>query len=244
MSLVLALDHSDIKIFPYRLDDTTPGDQSIPRVIVHNQIEEAIAVSLLLVLVAAKIGQWKLEDAYNKTIQMLSRQHPQAGSQQNDFRSEDTEITAIGTALGSSHTRPTDNTNDVATLDVLVLLLEGNIALGVLELAHDLYGHALGLADVEAESVRRNSDGHDAETHLDLGLVQLISTLKVLVVQKEVRQTGVSIKLVGVWVGRLGGAEGVDLLAPDLEVLVGRADLVSSVVSRVQSIHTAQLQPP
>ena len=175
---------------------------------------------------------------------MLSGQHPQAGSQKNDFRGEDTEITAIGTALGSSHTWPADNTDDVSALDDLVLLLEGNIALGVLELAHDLYGHALGLADVEAESVRRNSDGHDAETHLDLGLVQLISTLQVLVVQKEVRQTGVSIELVGVWVGRLGCAEGVDLLAPDLEVLVGRADLVSNVVSRVQSIRTAQPQPP
>jgi hypothetical protein len=161
---------------------------------------------------------------------MLSRQHPQARSQQDDFRSEDTEITAIGTALGSSHTGPADNTDDVSALNDLVLLLEGNIALGVLELAHDLYGHAFGLADVEAESVRRNSDGHDAKTHLDLGLVQLISTLQVLVVQKELRQTGVSVELVGVWVGRLGGAEGVDLLASDLEVLVGRAGLVSNVV--------------
>ena len=185
-------------------------------------------MSLFLVLVAAITGQWKLEDDYTKTLQMFSGQHPQARSQQDDFRSEDTEITAIGTALGSSHTRPADNTNDITTLDVLVLLLEGNITLGVLELAHDLYGHALGLADVEAESVRRNADRHYAKTHLDLGLLQLISTLEVLVVQKEVRQTGVSIELVGVWVGRLGGAEGVDLLASDLEVLVGCAGLVSN----------------
>jgi hypothetical protein len=161
---------------------------------------------------------------------MLSGQHPQAGSQQNDFRGEDTEVTTVGAVLGCSHTGPADNTNDVSALDVLVLLLERNIALGVLELAHDLYSHSLGLADVEAESVRRNSNGHDAETHLDLGLAQLISTLQVLVVQKEVRQAGVSIELVGVWVGRLGCAEGVDLLASDLEVLVGRADLVSNVV--------------
>ena len=187
-------------------------------------------MSLFLVLVAAITGQWKLEDDYTKTLQMFSGQHPQARGQQNDFRGEDTEITAIGAALGSSHARPADNTDDVSALDVFVLLLEWNITLGVLKLAHDLYIHALGLADVEAASVRRNADRHYAETHLDLGLVQLISTLEVLVVQKEVRQTGVSIELVGVRVGRLGGAEGIDLLASDLEVLVGCAGLVSNVV--------------
>lgn len=46
-----------------------------------------------------------------------------------------------------------DSKLQTSTLDVLVLLLEGNIALGVLQLAHDLDCQAFALANVEAEGI-------------------------------------------------------------------------------------------
>lgn len=152
--------------------------------------------------------------------QVLGGQHPQAGSEENDLLSEDTEVSTIGAVLRSSDTRPADDTNDVSTLDVLVLLLERNIALGVLELAHDLDGLSLGLADVEAEGVRGRTDRHDPQANLNLDICELLTSLEVLVVEQEVRQAGVCVELVRVWVGVLGGAQGVDLVTADLEVLV------------------------
>lgn len=101
--------------------------------------------------------------------------------------SENAKITTIGAVVGSGHAGPTNYANDVAALDVLVLLLERNISLGILELAHDLHSQAFRLADVEAKRVRRDADRHDAQTHLHFGLAQFFSALHVLVVQQEAR---------------------------------------------------------
>jgi hypothetical protein len=78
-------------------------------------------------------------------LQVLGGQHPQAGCEEDDLGGEDAELT-VTALLGGSAARETDDTDNVATLDVLVLLREGDIALGVLQLAHDLDGDALGLA--------------------------------------------------------------------------------------------------
>lgn len=69
--------------------------------------------------------------------------------------SEDTKISTVWAVLGSGDTRPTNYADDVSTLNVLVLLLERNVALGVLELAHNLDSLSFGLADVEAKRIRR-----------------------------------------------------------------------------------------
>lgn len=64
--------------------------------------------------------------------------------------------------MSISRVRDADARGDGAlrtsTLNVLVLLLEGNIALCILQLAHDLDGLALGLAHVEAECVGAGPD--------------------------------------------------------------------------------------
>lgn len=85
---------------------------------------------------------------------MLGGQHPQAGGEEYDLLGENTEVSTVGAVLGCSHTRPSNNSDDVTTLDVLVLLLKRNVALGVLELAHNLHSLSLSLANVKAERVR------------------------------------------------------------------------------------------
>lgn len=77
--------------------------------------------------------------------QMLSWQHPQAGGKKNDLTSKDAEL-ALSTLLGVRSAWETDDTNDVSTLDVLVLFLKGHIGLGLLLLTHDLDGNTLGFA--------------------------------------------------------------------------------------------------
>lgn len=106
-----------------------------------------------------------------------------------------------------------------------MLLLERNIALGVLELAHDLHSLSFGLADVEAECVTRRPDGHDAQTDPDLDILQLVAPLQVLVIQKEVWQPGVGVELVRVGIRVFRGSQCVDLVG-SYELLV--ANMVGS----------------
>jgi hypothetical protein len=76
---------------------------------------------------------------------VLRWQHPQAGREKNDFASEDTQFT-LTTLLGTGATWESDDTDDISTLDVLMLLLEGYVGLGFLQLTHDLDVDTLSLA--------------------------------------------------------------------------------------------------
>jgi hypothetical protein len=76
---------------------------------------------------------------------VLRWQHPQAGREKNHLAREDTQLT-LTTLLWASATWISDDTNDVSTLDVLMLLLEGYVGLGFLQLTHDLDIDTLSLA--------------------------------------------------------------------------------------------------
>jgi hypothetical protein len=78
-------------------------------------------------------------------LQMLGWQHAQAWCEEDDLAGKDTEL-SLTTLLGVCSAGETNHTNDVSTLDVLVLLLEWYIGLGFLQLAHDLNGNTLCLA--------------------------------------------------------------------------------------------------
>lgn len=108
---------------------------------------------------------------------MFGGQHPQAWGEENNLLGENTEVSTVRAVLGGSHTGPSNNTDDVTTLDVLVLLLKRNVALGVLELAHDLHSLSLGLANVEAERVRGRTDRHDPQANLCLDILELLPSL-------------------------------------------------------------------
>lgn len=62
---------------------------------------------------------------------MLRWQHPQAGSKEDHFAREDTQL-AFTTLLGTCATWEADDTDDVSTLDVLMLLLKRYVGLGFL----------------------------------------------------------------------------------------------------------------
>jgi hypothetical protein len=76
---------------------------------------------------------------------VLRRQHPQAGCEKDDLAREDTQL-ALTTLLGACASGEANDTNDVSSLDVLVLGLEGCVGLRLLQLAHDLDVGALCLA--------------------------------------------------------------------------------------------------
>ena len=76
---------------------------------------------------------------------MFRWQHSQARSEKDYFAREDTQL-ALTTLLGTCATWEADDTDDVSTLDVLMLLLKRYVGLGFLQLAHDLNLGALSLA--------------------------------------------------------------------------------------------------
>lgn len=69
---------------------------------------------------------------------------------------------------------------------------------------------------------------HDAETDANLLVGLSLSLLEVRVVANIVGELVVGVELVRVRVGLLGGAESVDLVGPDLEILL---QLVSNQIS-------------
>jgi hypothetical protein len=79
---------------------------------------------------------------------VLRRDGVQAGRQENDLGGEDRKFT-IGAILGAGTARETDDTNNISSAQMLVLSLEGDIARGVLGLAHDLHLDTFGTDIVE-----------------------------------------------------------------------------------------------
>jgi hypothetical protein len=102
-------------------------------------------VALFLVLVATVTVSTVASMPAGDVLQVLGRQHLQAWCEQDHLPGEDAEL-ALTTLLGTCPAWEPDDADDVSALDVLVLLLEGNVGLGFLQLTHDLDGDALSLA--------------------------------------------------------------------------------------------------
>lgn len=179
------------------------GDEDVAGLVVHDQIQVALAEALLLVL----------------QTEVLGRDGVQAGRKKDHLRSEDGQLT-VGTVLGAGTAGETDDTDDVTTAEVLVLSLERHAASGVLSLSDDLDLDTLGADIVEDQlgagsTLSVNTTG-DADG--DLGL--LLALGETLVISEVLAQIIGNLELVGVGVGVLGLAQLVDSLAADLEVLL------------------------
>lgn len=146
----------------------------------------------------------------------------QAGGQKNKLSGEDREL-AIVTVLGGGTAGETDNSDNITTTDVLVLLLEGGAASGELGLTHDLDLDTLGAEIIEEKLVARGALGVDTTSKADADLGLLFALGERGIVGKELAQIGVDLELVGVRVGALGLAQLIDSLAADLEVLLDGA---------------------
>jgi hypothetical protein len=83
--------------------------------------------------------------AVGMVLQVLCGQHPQAWCEEDDLAGKDTQLT-LTTLLGTCAAGVPNDTDDVASLDVLVLVRKGDVGLGLLQLAHDLDRGALCLA--------------------------------------------------------------------------------------------------
>jgi hypothetical protein len=177
---------------------------------------------------------------------MLCRQHAQAWCEQDDFTGKDAEL-ALTTLLGTCAAWVSNDADDVSTLNVLVLLLEGSVGLGLLQLAHDLNGHTFSLAynksatikssmfevrtNVEVQRIGGGPLCHDAETNANLLFRLRLALLEMRKVAYIVCDPVVDVELVWVRVRFLGGPERIDLVGADLEILLGH---VSDFLSQWQ----------
>lgn len=152
---------------------------------------------------------------------MLGRDGVQARCQKHNLRREDGKFT-IGPVLGATTARESNNTNNITSPEVLMLLLKGDAAGSVLALAHDLYLYTLRADIVKVQLGARAALGVDStgDANGDIGL--LLALLEALVVLEELTQVVGDVELVriGVWV--LGFAELVDFLASDFKVLLNK----------------------
>lgn len=185
------------------LDDLGAGDEHIPRLVVHDQIQVPLAVALLLILEAVVFG----------------REGVQARREKDDLGSEDRQLT-IRPVLGASATRETDNADDITSPQVFMLSLEANIASSILSLANDLDLGAFGTDIVEDQFGTRRALGVNSTGDADRDFGLLLALLETLIVLQEVPQIVGDMELVGVRVRLLGFAEFVDSLASDFEVLL------------------------
>ena len=181
------------------------GTENFAGAVVHDKIQVALTEALLLILEAVVLGGDGV----------------QTGRQEDDLGSEDRQLTIV-TVLGGSASRETDNTDNVASTEVLVLLLEWDTASGVLCLAHNLDLLALGADVVENELGTRRALGIDTASKSDGDIGLLLALLKAFVLLQEVAQIGGDLELVGEWVRFLGFEHLLDLPASDFKVLLNR----------------------
>lgn len=192
-----------VKVVADVANNLRPGNENIARAVVHDQVEITLAETLFLVL---------------QTV-VLGGDGVQARRQKDDLSRKDRKLT-IGSVLGASPTGESNNTDNVASPEVLVLLLERHVASGVLTLAHNLHLDTLRTNVVEIELGARAALGVDSTGDANSGLGFLLALLKTLVVLEELTQVIGDVELVRIRVGRLGFAELIDSLAADFEVLL------------------------
>lgn len=176
--------------------------QDITGLIVHDKIQVALAETLLLVL---------------ETV-VLGRNGVQARRQQNNLSSEDGKLAVIA-VLRVGTTRETNNTDDIASAEKLVLLLE-RLASRELCLADNLDLNTLRTDIVEVQLVTGGTLGVDTASNANGNIGLLLALLETGVVLEEVAEVGIDQELVRVRIRLLSFAQLVDFLATDLEVLL------------------------
>lgn len=193
-----------VKVAADVADHLGAGDEGLAGIVVHDQIEISLPVTLLLIL---------------ETV-VLVGELVQAGSEESDFLSKDTQLTLISVAR-SSTAGVTLDADNVTSAERLVLVGEGLAAGGFLRLAHDLHSGALGADIVEAEVGARGTLVVDTATDADDLFLLVLASLEVTKVLDEVSDVIVDVELVGVGVGVVALAELLDGSAADLKVLLG-----------------------
>jgi hypothetical protein len=147
-----------------------------------------------------------------------SRKLVQARRKERNGLREDTQF-ASGVVLGAGPAGESNNSNDISTADIFVLLLE--IPLGVLALAHDLDTHTLCPDIVEKKVLAAGSLGINSGADANLDILAKLALAERFVILQELSKVGGHIELVGIWVRVLGALELLDHLGSQLEVLSG-----------------------
>lgn len=181
--------------------------------IIHDKIQVALTEAQLFVL---------------ETV-VLGGNGVQTRGQEDDLGGEDGQLTVI-TVLRRSATRETDNTNDITSSEVLMLLLEWDAAGGILCLAHHLDLLALSTDVVENQLGTRGTLGVDTASNADRNIGLLLALLQTLVLLQEFAQVVGDLELVRIRVGVLGFEKLLNLLASDLKVLLIAMNGVVSLV--------------
>lgn len=192
-----------VEVVTHVADDLGASTEDLARTVVHDKIQVPLAESLLLVL---------------ETI-VLGGNRVQAGCQKDDLGGEDGKF-AVRAVLGVRTARETDNTNDITSPELLMLLLKWHITGSKLSLADHLNLGALCADIVENQLGAGGTLGVDATSNADGHVGLLLTLLKTFIGLEELAQVGVDLELVRVGVRLLGLAQLVDALAPNLEVLL------------------------
>lgn len=173
-------------------DDLGASDENVAAGVVHDEIEITLAVAGLLVL----------------ETEMLRGQHAQAGCEKNNLLGEDGELSLVVLSLGGSPAGETDDSDDISTVEVLVL---GKVvANGLLRLGEDLDLDTLPTEIVEAELVAGRTLTVDTTSDADRNILSGLALLEVGMGGEDIGDLVGDLKLVGVRVGLLGLAELVD----------------------------------
>ncbi|KAI6763412.1 hypothetical protein HG531_012800 [Fusarium graminearum] len=201
-----------VEVFADPGDHLRSSDEDVTGLLVADEIEVSLTVSLLEILEAV----------------VVIGKGMQARSQENNFGGENgqlTLLTLLDLGLGVS-----DNSDDITSAKVLVLVLKrGSSLTNLLSLAHDLDLDTLSSDIVEEELGARCSLSVDTGTNLNDLVLGVLARLEVTKLLDELSQVVCNIELVGVGVGALGLAELVDVPGSDLEVLVGGEVLLRSL---------------
>jgi hypothetical protein len=183
-------------------DDLSTSAEDIARAVVHDEVQVALAETLLLVLEAVVLG----------------RNCVQARSQESNLSGEDGKFTIV-TVLGVSAAGETHEAHNVTSAKQLVLLLE-RLAGRELCLAYNLDLNTLSADIVEDQLVSRGSLGVDTTSDANGKIGLLFALLETLMFLDELAEVGVDMELVRVGIRLLGLAQFVDSLASNLEVLL------------------------
>lgn len=202
-------------------DNLGASTEDVARAVVHNQVEVALTESLLLVLETIVLGGDRM----------------QARRQKDDLGGEDGEFT-VRAILGVRTTREPDDTNNVTSPKLLMLIFKWHITGSKLSLADHLDLDTLCADVVENQLGAGRTLGVDATGNTDRNVGLLLTLLKAFIVLEELAQVGVDLELVWVGVRLLGLAQLVDALAPDLEILLERTQVSRAVHKTVDSCFT------
>lgn len=167
-------------------DHLGPGEEDVARIVVHDQIEIALPVPLLLIFEAVMlrgdlVETWGKED----DLPCKYREFP------------------IRSVPGCCPAWVSDYADDIASPQVLVLLLERDIPGCLLGLTHDLDLDPLGSDVVEDQLGARCTFGVDPASQTDLDILEVLASLERLISRQKLSQIGGNLEFVRVGVGCL-----------------------------------------